>query len=291
MTEDKRSGIVVGSTGNVNAVDVDTPVAVDTPINVDASDVDITADVNRPVDVNEPFEVDSAVAVDEPFDVDARDENAIVDVDSPVDIGSSVVKVDDAITDVDTPVDVDSPVAVGWPVRRYVTFNIFTFETDVITSFDLVFDIVVMIYEVVKKSDLLISDILVIISEVDSVNGMVDSVNGMVDSSILVDALVAVVVAENNVISGLIMSEIINIVFDSVESTQTDVLVWWMEYSVNSVIPDVMPTVFDDVIILVTISSSEFVVVLTSKLALHSFLEKVQVEHSSSDSGELFSDK
>lgn len=83
-----------------------------------------------------------------------------------------------------------------------------------------------MIYEVVKKSDLLISDILVIISEVDSVNGMVDSVNGMVDSSILVDALVAVVVAENNVISGLIMSEIINIVFDSVESTQTDVLVW-----------------------------------------------------------------
>lgn len=90
-----------------------------------------------------------------------------------------------------------------------------------------------MIYEVVKKSDLLISDILVIISEVDSVNGVVDSVDGlvdsldgMVDSSILVDASVAVVVAENNVISGLIMSEIINIVFDSVESTQTDVLVW-----------------------------------------------------------------
>lgn len=291
MTEDKRSGIVVGSTGNANAVDVDTPVAVETPINVDASDVDITADVNRPVDVNEPFEVDSAVAVDEPFDVDARNDNAIVDVDSPVDIGSSVVKVDDAITDVDTPVDVDSPVAVGWPVRRYVTFNIFTFETDVITSFDLVFDIVVMIYEVVKKSDLLISDILVVISEVDSVNGMVDSEDCVVDSLILIDALVAVVVAENNVISGLIMSEIINVVFDSVESSQTDVLVWWMEYSVNSVIPDVMPTVFDDVIILVTISSSEFVVVLTSKLALHSFLEKVQVEHSSSDSGELFSDK
>lgn len=75
------------------------------------------------------------------------------------------------------------------------------------------------------------------------------------------------------------MSEIINAVFDAVETTLDDVPVSWMEYTVGSVIPGVS----DDVISFVTISRSEF--------AVHSFLEKVQVEQCSSDSGELYSDK
>lgn len=59
------------------------------------------------------------------------------------------------------------------------------------------FDIVRLISELAKPS---VSGILVIISEVDSVEGLVDSL-------ILVDASVFVVVAEEEVVSGLVMSK------------------------------------------------------------------------------------
>lgn len=59
------------------------------------------------------------------------------------------------------------------------------------------FDIVMVISELAKPS---VSGILVIISEVDSVEGLVDSL-------ILVDASVLVVVAEEEVVSGLVMSK------------------------------------------------------------------------------------